>query len=65
MPSVKGRLYHTVSCSVARGVRDETSPVSSASDFFCRVIKEIRMVTVKHVVQAAIAVQKFCAISLG
>mgnify|MGYP003693812349 CR=1 FL=1 len=42
-----------------RGVSEDTSPVNSASDFFCRVISETRIVTTKQVVQAKIAVQKF------
>ena len=65
MPSMNGRLYQIVSSSMMRGVSDQTRPPSSVSDFFRRVTSETRIVTTKQVVQAKMAVQKFCAISLG
>ena len=65
IPSMNGRLYQSVSSSKMRGVSDQTRPPSSVSDFFRDVTSETRIVTTKQVVQAKMAVQKFCAISLG
>src|SRR5216683_3898313 len=64
-PRAAGRLCHGIPSSCIRGVSDETKPFSSSSDFWRFVSSEITIVMVKHAVQAKMAVQKFCAISLG
>src|SRR5262245_2955587 len=63
-PRIDGRLYHTNRSSRGRAVNEYTSPLSSLSGRG-DVIRLTTIVTRKQTVQASIAVQKFCAISLG
>src|ERR1019366_6790236 len=62
--STAGFWYHASPTSFGLSVSAYTNPLSSPSGRGF-VSTEMRIVTVKHVVQAKIAVQKFCAISLG
>src|SRR5262249_31967929 len=64
VPSTAGRSYQTSCASRGFSVSEYTRPASSRSARGA-VIRLTRIVTTKQTVHAAIAVQKFCAISLG
>ena len=64
IPSVAGRAYQLFASSCAFSVSEYTNPTKSFSSRGF-VTKLITIVTTKQVVHAQIAVQKFCAISLG
>ena len=64
IPSVTGRTYHAPPSSFGRSVSEYTKPTRSRSSRGA-VNRLTTIVTTKQVVQAKMAVQKFCAISLG
>src|SRR5215472_3481764 len=61
---IPGRWYQGKSATCGRAVSEYTNPVSLPGSG-ARVARLTRMVTTKQAVQAKMAVQKFCAISLG
>src|ERR1700729_3292957 len=63
-PNGAGRSNQRRWRSATRGVSEYTNPFKVAGSG-AAVARLTRMVTTKHTTQAKIAVQKFCAISLG